>query len=45
LKRLGVAQLYGPSTQDTAYQREAAGRLHLPFAILSHADLKLTVRT
>jgi peroxiredoxin len=45
LKRFGVAQLYGPSTQDTAYQREAAGRLHLPFAILSDADLKLTVRT
>ena len=35
LKRLGVAQLYGLSTQDTGYQREAAARLHLPFAILS----------
>ena len=42
LKRLGVAQLYGLSTQDTAYQREAVERLHLPFAILSDADLKLT---
>jgi peroxiredoxin len=42
LKRLGVAQLYGLSTQGTAYQREAAERLHLPFAILSDADLKLT---
>ena len=42
LKRLGVAALYGLSTQDTAYQREAAERLHLPFAILSDADLKLT---
>ena len=41
LKRLGVAQLYGLSTQDTAYQREAATRLHLPFAILS--DEKLSV--
>lgn len=41
LKRLGVAQLYGLSTQDTAYQREAAERLHLPFAILSDADLEL----
>jgi peroxiredoxin len=41
LKRLGVAQLYGLSTQDTAYQREAAERLHLPFAILSDADLRL----
>lgn len=42
LKRLGVAQLYGLSTQDTAYQREAAERLHLPFAILSDADLEFT---
>src|SRR5262245_1301315 len=42
LKRLGVAQLYGLSTQGTAYQREAAERLHLPFAILSDAELKLT---
>ena len=42
LKRLGVAHLFGLSTQDTDYQREAAERLHLPFAILSDADLKLT---
>src|SRR5665647_3321444 len=42
LKRLGVAQLYGLSTQDTAYQQEAATRLHLPFAILSDAKLALT---
>ena len=42
LKRLGVAQLYGLSTQDTAYQREAATRLHLPFAILSDEKLALT---
>jgi peroxiredoxin len=42
LKALGVEHLYGLSTQDTAYQREAAERLHLPFAILSDADLKLT---
>jgi peroxiredoxin len=41
LKRLGVAQLYGLSTQDTGYQREAVERLHLPFPILSDADLKL----
>ena len=27
LKRLGVAEVYGLSTQDTAYQREAAERL------------------
>jgi len=42
LKRLGVAQLYGLSTQDTAYQTEAARRLHLPFAILSDEKLVLT---
>ena len=42
LKRLGVAQLYGLSTQDTAYQQEAASRLHLPFAILSDEKLALT---
>jgi peroxiredoxin len=39
LKALGVAQVYGLSTQDTAYQREAAERLHLPFPLLSDADL------
>jgi peroxiredoxin len=42
LKRLSVAHLFGFSTQDRAYQREAAERLHLPFAILSDAELKLT---
>jgi peroxiredoxin len=42
LKRLGVAQLFGLSTQDTAYQQEAATRLHLPFAILSDEKLVLT---
>jgi peroxiredoxin len=41
LKRLGVAQLFGLSTQDLDYQREAVERLHLPFAILSDAGLKL----
>jgi peroxiredoxin len=40
LKRLGVAQIFGLSTQDTAYQREAATRLHLPFQLLS--DDRLT---
>ena len=39
LQRLGVAQLYGLSTQDTAYQREAAARLHLPFPLLSDEKL------
>ena len=42
LKVLGVAHLFGLSTQDTDYQREAAERLHLPFAILSDAGLRFT---
>lgn len=42
LSALGVEQLFGLSTQDTAYQREAAQRLHLPFAILSDAGMALT---
>jgi peroxiredoxin len=31
--------VFGLSTQDTDYQSEAATRLHLPFALLSDADL------
>lgn len=42
IRRLGVAQLYGLSTQDTAYQQEAASRLHLPFPLLSDEKLALT---
>ena len=42
LKALGVNQLLGLSTQDTAYQREAAERLHLPFPVLSDEKLELT---
>ena len=41
LKALGVAHVYGLSTQDSDYQREAVERLHLPFAILSDAALTL----
>jgi len=41
LKALGVVSVYGLSTQHAAYQREAAERLHLPFPLLSDADLKL----
>src|SRR5580700_1205796 len=41
LRGLGVARIYGLSTQDSGYQREAVERLHLPFAILSDADLAL----
>ena len=40
LKSLGVSRLFGLSTQDTAYQREAAERLHLPFPILSDEKLR-----
>jgi peroxiredoxin len=43
LKQLGVAELFGLSTQDTAYQQEAVERLHLPFEILS--DEKLEFQT
>lgn len=42
LKELGVAELYGLSTQDAAYQQEAVERLHLPFEILSDEKLELT---
>ncbi|MBV9672308.1 MAG: peroxiredoxin [Verrucomicrobia bacterium] len=41
LKSLGVDHLFGVSTQSTAYQEEAAKRLHLPFPILSDEHLEL----
>ncbi len=41
LKRAGAAQVYGLSTQDGAYQQEAAERLHLPFELLSDEKLEL----
>jgi len=34
------ASVFGLSTQETAYQQEAANRLHLPFALLSDAELR-----
>src|SRR6266404_6363139 len=34
LNALGVAALYGLSTQDRDYQLEVAQRLHLPFALV-----------
>jgi peroxiredoxin len=40
LRELG-ARIFGLSTQDTAYQREAAERLYLPFLLLSDEMLKL----
>lgn len=42
LKTLGVDRLFGLSTQDSNYQREAAERMHLPFSILSDEALALT---
>jgi peroxiredoxin len=38
----GAARVFGLSTQDTAYQREAVERLHLPFPVLSDETLALT---
>jgi peroxiredoxin len=38
LQALG-ARVFGLSTQDTAYQQEAVARLHLPFELLSDANL------
>ena len=40
LRELG-ARVFGLSTQGTAYQREAAERLHLPFELLGDEDLVL----
>ncbi len=40
LRALGVEHLFGLSTQETAYQREAADRLHLPFELLSDGRLE-----
>jgi peroxiredoxin len=42
LRAAGASLVFGLSTQDSAYQREAAERLHLPFALLSDEDLELT---
>ena len=42
LKAAGAAHVFGLSTQDSGYQREMAERLHLPFSVLSDADLELT---
>ena len=38
----GAARVFGLSTQDPGYQREAAERLHLPFPLLSDEKLALT---
>ena len=41
LRQLG-ADVFGLSTQDTAYQQEVVSRLHLPFELLSDAAFRLT---
>lgn len=41
LKAAGAARVFGLSTQDTVYQREARDRLHLPFELLSDEALAL----
>ena len=38
----GVQNIFGISTQDSEYQREAADRLHLPYELLSDQCLSLT---
>jgi len=38
----GASRVFGLSTQDTDYQREAAERLHLPFPLLSDERLALS---
>lgn len=40
LKAAGATQVFGLSTQTTTYQQELSRRLHLPFAVLSDADLR-----
>jgi len=42
LREAGAPLVFGLSTQDSDYQREAATRLHLPFPLLSDANLEMT---
>jgi peroxiredoxin len=42
LKAAGADQVFGLSTQATAYQQEMAERLHLPFPVLSDEGLAFT---
>lgn len=41
LAAAGAASVFGLSTQDTEYQREAVQRLRLPFTLLSDPSLRL----
>ncbi|MGM4917655.1 peroxiredoxin [Tardiphaga sp. 813_E8_N1_3] len=42
LKVAGAKHVFGLSTQSNAYQTEMAGRLHLPFPVLSDEQLELS---
>ena len=42
LKKLGVNNIFGLSTQSTEYQKELATRLHLPYTILSDEKLEFS---
>ena len=42
LKKLGVNNIFGLSTQSTEYQKELATRLHLPYPILSDEKLEFS---
>ena len=42
LKDLGADHVFGLSNQDSGYQQEVVDRLHLPFTILSDAELRFT---
>src|ERR1700761_8705319 len=42
LKAAGAAHVFGLSTQSNEYQTEMAGRLHLPFPVLSDEKLEMT---
>jgi peroxiredoxin len=42
LRELGVKHVFGLSTQDIPYQKEAKDRLHLPYELLSDKHLEFT---
>lgn len=42
LRAAGARHVFGISTQESAYQREMAERLHVPFQILSDSNLEYT---
>ena len=44
LRDAGAALVFGVSSQDTDYQREAVERLRLPFAMLSDTGMALAAR-